>query len=1085
MGIFQKSVLNKYLANIDNKRVDKAFVKFKDNYSTKKISEIKNLKEEEYQDGFLREIFVDVFGYTLKPDENFNLVREFKNQSDGKKADGAILKDGKAIVVIELKSTKTKDLKNITEQAFNYKNNQPDCKYIITSNFQKLRFYIDYANEYEEFDLFNLNKEEFELLYLFLHKDNIFSDLPLKLKIETKFHEKNISDKLYKDYSSFKQKIYNNIVKNNPQYDKLTLFKKSQKFLDRLLFVFFAEDTGLVPPNAISKIIEQWQLFKDNDEYFTLYSRFVKFFIHLNKGHKYKTYELPAYNGGLFAPDEILDNIEIDDEILINDTLLLSSYDFNTDIDVNILGHIFEHSLNEIEEISAKIIGTAKEKTKSKRKKDGVFYTPKYITQYIVENTIGKLCDKKRKELNIEEIEFDGTYKNKDGKLSVKGKKLFEQLNSYKNWLLTLKIIDPACGSGAFLNQALSFLIQEHKHIDDVIAELTGEAIRLFDTDKAILENNLYGVDINEESVEIARLSLWLRTAKKGRKLSNLSNNIKCGNSLIDDSEIAGNKAFDWHKEFPQVFKIEKTELTKQEIVEIEKEPDYLALIEKNARLAQEKAELSAKLSKEVIQHSKIVYEFAKKQQSVINEDGVIYGIKKGGFDVVIGNPPYGVSFDKIQKQFLSKFDNLVPDFEIYIYFISLATNKLLKQGGQLSYIFPNTFLSILYGQKYRQNILEKYKLLEIVDLSNDNTFVDASVRTCIFSLSNNKDDNYDVAFKKIEKENSKNIIQINSFNKNFLNKNIDNWLKISSYSENEIAIIDKIKANKSLDSFFEISQGLIPYDKYRGHTEYQIKNRVYHSSIKEDETFKKELKGGDVSRYSISWNGNLWISYGEWLAAPRKQRFFNKPRILIREITNDLLFCSYLEKEYYNTPSLINIVENNHALSLKYALTILNSTLIGWYHNNTSPKAKKGLFPKILVNDVKNIPIKDISKEAQQPFVEKADKMLALNKQLQEKKTKFLSRVKDNFEIDKITKKLNAFYSFDFKVFIAELRKQKITLSLNQQDEWEEYYNAYSMEISNLQTEINKTDKEIDQMVYQLYKISEEEISIIKDSVD
>ena len=123
MGIFQKSVVNNHLANLDKERVDKAFNKFQENYSSKKISEIKRLKEEEYQDGFLRELFVDVFRYTLKPAENFDLAREFKNQTDGKKADGAILKDGKAIVVIELKSTKTKDLKSITEQAFNYKNN--------------------------------------------------------------------------------------------------------------------------------------------------------------------------------------------------------------------------------------------------------------------------------------------------------------------------------------------------------------------------------------------------------------------------------------------------------------------------------------------------------------------------------------------------------------------------------------------------------------------------------------------------------------------------------------------------------------------------------------------------------------------------------------------------------------------------------------------------------------------------------------------------------------------------------------------------------------------------------------------------
>jgi len=498
MTIFQKSVINKHLDSLDKERVENAYQKFKKNYSPIKIEEIKKLKEEEYQDGFLREIFVDIFDYTLKPADNYDLAREFKNQTDGKKADGAILKDGKAIVVIELKSTKTKDLKSITEQAFNYKNNQPDCKYVITSNFQKLRFYIDYANEYEEFDLFNLQKQEFELLYLILHKDSIFSDLPLKLKNETKFHEENISDKLYKDYSNYKHKIYNNLVKNNPQYDKLTLFKKSQKFLDRLLFVFFAEDTGLVPPNAISKIIEQWQMFKDNDEYFSLYSRFVKFFVHLDKGHKYKTYELPAYNGGLFAPDEILDNVEIDDEILKDDALSLSSYDFSTDVDVNILGHIFEHSLNEIEEITAEIEGTSEDKTKSKRKKDGVFYTPKYITQYIVENTVGTLCNEKRIALDIEEIEFDGTFRTKTGKLSEKGKKLYNQLKEYKDWLISLKIIDPACGSGAFLNQALNFLIEEHKIIDDIIAELTNSPMRLFDVDKSILENNLFGVDINE-----------------------------------------------------------------------------------------------------------------------------------------------------------------------------------------------------------------------------------------------------------------------------------------------------------------------------------------------------------------------------------------------------------------------------------------------------------------------------------------------------------------------------------------------------------------------------------------------------------
>jgi len=278
MSIFQKSVINKHLTNLDNKQVEKAYQKFRENCNSAKIEKIKNLKEEEYQDGFLRDIFVDVLGYILKPAENFNLAREFKNQSDSKKADGAILKDGKAIAVIELKSTKTKDLKSVTEQAFGYKHNQPDCKYVIISNFQKLQFYIDYANEYEEFDLFNLERDEFELLYLLLNKNSIFSDLPLKLKTETKFHEENVSNELYKDYSIFKRKLFENLIKNNPNHDKLILFKKSQKLLDRFLFILFAEDSGLLPPNSITRIIDTFNKLEELDAYKPIYEIYKQYF---------------------------------------------------------------------------------------------------------------------------------------------------------------------------------------------------------------------------------------------------------------------------------------------------------------------------------------------------------------------------------------------------------------------------------------------------------------------------------------------------------------------------------------------------------------------------------------------------------------------------------------------------------------------------------------------------------------------------------------------------------------------------------------------------------------------------------------
>jgi len=734
MSLFQKSVINKYLKNLDKDKVNNAFDNFKKFYGNKlRLHNIMQLKEENYQEGFLREIFVETLGYTINPDENYNLTTEYKNQKDSRKADGAIIQDGKAIGVIELKSTKTKNLENIKEQAFSYKNNQPGCRYVITSNFQSLRFYVDDATEYEEFNLFELADNtkndgltrQFKLFYLLLSKESIFNNLPDKLKKETKFHENDISDKLYKDYKHFKDEIFKNLVKNNPQYDKLSLFKKSQKLLDRFLFVLFAEDGGLIPPNAISKIIEQWKQLQELDEYKPLYSRFQKLFFHLNKGHKYKEWgEIPAYNGGLFREDEILDNpaLKIDDEVLLNDSKKLTAYDFNTEVDVNILGHIFEHSLNEIEEITAELQGEKTDKSKSKRKKDGIFYTPKYITKYIVENTVGTLCKEKKEELQIKEIDFGGVYVKTHGrasqhnKLSVKGKKLFKTLNNYKDWLLTLKILDPACGSGAFLNQTLDFLITEHKQVDDIIAELTGETIRLFDTDKAILENNIYGVDINEESVEIAKLSLWLRTAQRGRPLSDLSGNIKCGNSLIDDPEVAGDKAFDWNKEFPQIFKSPDKKKVFQK--EIEKEPDYLTLIEKNAKLAQEKA-------KEAINYSKKVYEYAQKQKSLAEEPRNLYSTNKGGFDVVLGNPPYvrlqGIKANYEQEShfYEKNYVSAISNYDIYVLFIEKSF-QLINNTGKVGFILPHKFLISEFGKGVRSYLSENKAVEQLLHFGSE-----------------------------------------------------------------------------------------------------------------------------------------------------------------------------------------------------------------------------------------------------------------------------------------------------------------------------------------------------------------------------
>ncbi|HQA74326.1 DNA methyltransferase, partial [Flavobacterium sp.] len=549
MSLFQNSVVEKFLNTLNKEVVLEKWTIYKNHFLNPGIQEnIINSKEEQYQGEFLIDLFVNVLGYTKNPTPNFNLTTELKNEKDSKKADGGIIINDKVVGVIELKGTNTTDLNKIEVQAFGYKNNQKDCVYVVTSNFEKLRFYIDNAIEHIEFNLFQLTENEFKLLYLCLAFETISKNIPKKIKDESISEEDRITKDLYKDYSVFKRELFNDLVTRNPQFDPLELFKKSQKLLDRFLFLFFAEDRQLLPPNSVRLILDDWKDLKEKDVYIPLYDRYKKYFEYLNTGYKGKRYDVFAYNGGLFKPDEILDHIKIDDDLLDRHTLKLANYDFKSEVDVNILGHIFENSLNELDEMKAQLEGTAIEKSTTKRKKDGVFYTPKYITKYIVENTVGKLCSEKIVELKINEEDYITDKK----RTKATKQPLLDKLTQYRNWLLQITIIDPACGSGAFLNEALNFLIAEHTYIDELQAKLFGDALILSDVEKSILENNLFGVDLNEESVEIAKLSLWLRTAQPNRKLNDLNHNIKCGNSLIDDPEIAGEKAFNWQKEFPQ-----------------------------------------------------------------------------------------------------------------------------------------------------------------------------------------------------------------------------------------------------------------------------------------------------------------------------------------------------------------------------------------------------------------------------------------------------------------------------------------------------------------------------------------------------
>ncbi len=1064
MSLFQISVLKKYLKQQDNEVVAKAYKKFTKYFQNTKIQEnIRLSKEEEYQGIFLTELFSKILAYTMKPNADFNLVAEYKNEKNSKKADGAILKDDKAIGVIELKGTNTKDLEKARQQAFDYKVNQTGCVYVITSNFEKLRFYINNAIDFEEFDLFNLKPECFELLYLCLAKENVLNNLPLKIKEESVQEEEKITKRFYAHYSLFKRELFRDLVKLNMKNEvfraelnnqdaewankniKRSLFKKSQKLIDRFLFIFFAEDRGLLPPNSTIKILDEWDDLKDKDAYFPLYKRYKLYFKYLDQGRAgtNKKAEIFAYNGGLFKPDAVLNSLLVSDKLLYKHTKVLSHYDFESQVDVNILGHIFENSLNEIESINAEIEGTDFDKQKTKRKKDGVFYTPKYITKYIVDNTVSKLCDEKKAELGIEaEIDFQ---RRADGKLTQKAKDYFALLEQYRQWLLQITIVDPACGSGAFLNQALNFLITEHAFITEQVQNMTGDASAMFiDIEKTILENNIFGVDINEESVEIAKLSLWLRTAQPRRKLNDLSSNIKCGNSLIDSKTFAGDKAFKWEEEFLEIF-------------------------------------------------------------------------ANGGFDVVIGNPPY-VQLQSMgqQSNALAKcgYETFHKGADLYCLFTERG-HKLLKEGGLLSFIMPNKWMIVAYGKPLRK-FMGQTGLEQILNFGDIQFFEEATTYVCIFVIRNSKP-NKNVKVLSLNRK---------TYNGDFLSEVKTNLYdySASNFGESNWSIqpyADACKLEQMAKNSIRLKD--MPISTYRGiltgyndafFIDEETRKRLIEADDKSDEIIKPMVRGRDISAYGITDfeyligtfpslhldienypaikehllsfgfdrlkqtgdKGSRKKTSGKWFETQDSIKYyqeFEKPKIMYPNMTSIFPFM-YDESGLESNDKSFILTAKDDSVSLEFLTALFNSSLAKlwiWYNcpelQGGTREIRKVYFEKF--------PVPKANEERIAILAQYAKEQTRSTANLRALSSKFQRSIQRTFELEALPKKLQDWYLLSYADFAKELRKKKIKLTISQEAEWEDYFLQESGKALSVKFDIDKTDREIDAMVYELYGLTEE----------
>ena len=841
-----------------------------------------------------------------------NCIREVKNDTDMKKADGIVYdKNNNPIVIIELKSS-DKDISNrdIIAQAFRYKNEKPTCRYVIVSNFKQLDIYSDSSDICFSLDM--TSTENYTTLYGLLNQSSLETNEIARLKNISKSQDE-ITKEVYKEYSSFRLKLLNNLIKNNQELSKEVIFECANKLLDRFMFILFAEDRGLIPANSIDAIIKQYESSQEWDDDTPLYSYYKKYFHFIDVGNA--KVNIPKYNGNLFKPDEQLEKLAIEDCIIKDDLSHLSAYDFSDDIDVEVLGHIFEQSLNDLEKIKESLF--EEHKVVDTRKKDGVFYTPKFITEYIVDNTLASLCNAKKENLKL----FDEVKDTKRAK-----EKRREILHQYREFLEDLKVVDPACGSGAFLTACFRYLLNEHKWIQKELRKSGAGLFEHHDIDKQIIEKNLFGVDINGASVGIAKLSLWLQTAKRDRPLSNLMGNVKSANSLT----------VDWAELFPEI-------------------------------------------------------------------------MANGGFDVVVGNPPYvrQESIKELKPQLKEIYTVYTGTADLFVYFYELAQN-ILKTDGMNGFICSNKFFRAKYGQNLREMIVTKTTIKAIVDFSSVKVFEDATVDSAITILQKGfqKDNHFSVSFKDY-----KHFFRMQQSD---LNKE-----GFTFVSPDELYLKKKIERIGTPLSEWDIS---INSGIKTGFNEAFIidgakKDELIKLDRKNAEIIKPLLRGRDIKKYEINFadkwlinvHNNPPVNIEEYpIIKEHLDKYYEKlEKRTDKGITPyNLRNCAYIDKFektkiiYPDIASKLTFTFDNKGyffnntvyfldIDSKYIFAILNSKIINYYYGFLSSQLGSKALRAFSVY-IKQLPIPKIPKIIT-PYLKNIDYLLTMPKKVKyDKETKY-----------------------------------------------------------------------------------------------
>ncbi len=497
----------------------------------------------------------------------------------------------------------------------------------------------------------------------------------------------------------------------------------------------------------------------------------------------------------------------------------------------------------------------------------------------------------------------------------------------------------------------------------------------------------------------------------------------------------------------------------------------------------------------------------------------------KGGFDVVIGNPPYV----KVQNLTHNQIDWFKKNkqvaykrIDISIMFFELAKN-LLKKNGLLSFITSNQFLVTEYGRKARVFILNNFKINKILDFGDLPVFDDALTYVSIFTFENNLKG--DFLYKKIisiDEAKQNNFSKFISIDVKKLNDK--NWILTD---DKNISLLNKLERNPKLEAYAKSSYGIVSgNDGVFIITEQEVKD-----SFIERECLLPLIRSNNCYRYDFSdfnyyiiypyyyQNGNTVLipidevqnnypntykyllerkiilekrkdsrttfeNTPNWYSLTRFGQLenFKKEKIVCPGEQNHTKFGLDINNAGYSGARVFGITIEDSTISLKFLLTLLNSKLIEFYFHSTFP-LKQGGYYSFSSTFLNKTPIKSLSISSQQPFIAKADIMLSKNKELNKISQEFIHLLEAKFSTININKKLQSWYSLTGNEFLKELSKQKIKLPLSEQQEWLQYFEEQKTKANNIQQTIEQTDKEIDAMVYALYGLTEEEIEIVETS--